>query len=465
MDQVTVIGGQTHAIKETSLHDRLEDGTLAFHLIASLKHAIDIQERLFKCAEFTSLHCASLARWLYKQMTVLRHKNGRKVVELYKDSDATYGDPTSQGPIIAFSILRSDGSYVGKSQFERLANKCGFQIRTGGVCNPGGIASMLRLQHWELRRNFAEGVRCGDELDIMGSKPTGTIRVSLGSMSTMSDVKRFAKFLEEFFVDQTSTQIYLQEKIGGVIMPVRGCTGFRVDSENYTAFQTWHDQWCIVLDSTKEIMQVERGNIHVAIDVQEETLVFDDDFKMSLWDIPHVSEVQTLSVDEERKWDIYDGPVNVWLTGKMGIPCSLARYRALDMRQRSESLTCVVSGCNAQQSSADDLRQHYRTHAQKFWERHPLGSESQSETLISPQEDVLGQTMKTSPETFEMPAAVPNLDTKRPTTFVASFTVNPSLQPRSTKSLVGTEDSKPVPMMEKKPRRHVIDRILSRSRK
>lgn len=137
VDQVTVIGGQTHAIKDTSLHDRLEDGTLPFHLIASLKHAIDVQRRLFISAQLISSHTAGIIRWLYESMDRLRHKNGNRVVELHKDSYGTYGDAVTQGPIIAFSILKGDGTYVGKSQFERLANECAIQIRTGGVCNPG----------------------------------------------------------------------------------------------------------------------------------------------------------------------------------------------------------------------------------------------------------------------------------------------------------------------------------------
>lgn len=42
---------------------------------------------------------------------------------------------------------------------------------------------------------------CWDDTDILNGKPTGSIRVSLGAMSTVDDVVSFIAFLEEYFID------------------------------------------------------------------------------------------------------------------------------------------------------------------------------------------------------------------------------------------------------------------------
>lgn len=42
---------------------------------------------------------------------------------------------------------------------------------------------------------------CWDDTDILNGKPTGSIRVSLGAMSTVDDIASFIAFLEEYFID------------------------------------------------------------------------------------------------------------------------------------------------------------------------------------------------------------------------------------------------------------------------
>ena len=97
-----------------------------------------------------------------------------------------------------FQRPRQQGHWIGKSEFERLAILQNIQIRTGGVCNPGGIACALRLSPSEMRDNFREGVRCGNDLDEINGKPTGIVRVSLGAMSSRRDVDTFLRFLQTF---------------------------------------------------------------------------------------------------------------------------------------------------------------------------------------------------------------------------------------------------------------------------
>lgn len=302
VDMIIDLDASWHAMKNESVHDVLEDGTLPFHNIVALEHALAVQKQLFGSASQISQHVSYLSSWLYRELSGLQHHNGKPVVQVHKEDHSTHGDPSSQGPIIAFSILDSDGEYMGKSQIETLAIVCGIQLRTGGVCNPGGIASMLQLQSWELRRNFSEGVRCGNEIDVLGGKPTGIIRVSLGAMTTMIDVQVFAYFVRFFFVEgpqrgpsrpvlngfDSAIDITYDSHSGSPyqtilpdcqpidnfyhITPVKGCQPFilpqvpgKSAKEVHRAYAPWHQQWQLVDPRTGEPLIRPTAELYVSI--------------------------------------------------------------------------------------------------------------------------------------------------------------------------------------------------------
>jgi molybdenum cofactor sulfurtransferase len=202
VDMVTVMKNPWHATKGRTLHEALEDGTLPFHQIVALGHALDVHADTFGAMTSVSVHTCKLAAYTYSHLQALCHANGRQVCKIYRDSLSQYGDSKTQGPTIAFNIQNSQGAWVGKSEVERLAISRGIHLRTGGVCNPGGIASFCSLTYWELRRNFAEGMRCGDDLDIIAGKPTGIVRISFGAMSNRQDADNFLRFVEEVFVEK-----------------------------------------------------------------------------------------------------------------------------------------------------------------------------------------------------------------------------------------------------------------------
>lgn len=187
-----------HATKQRALHEALEDGTSAFHSIAALHCALDVHQRLYGSMENVSQHAGFLAATLYQEMSSLTHTNGMSVCTMYKGKTANYMDRKTQGPTIAFNLRDSQGKWIGKSYFERLATVESIQLRTGGVCNPGGIALYLNISPEEMRENYAEGLRCGNGIDEMNGKPTGIIRVSFGAMSSMRDVEVFMTFIKTF---------------------------------------------------------------------------------------------------------------------------------------------------------------------------------------------------------------------------------------------------------------------------
>ncbi|PMD51962.1 putative molybdenum cofactor sulfurase [Hyaloscypha bicolor E] len=186
--------------KDATLHDALEDGTLPFHNIIALGCAIDVHIKLYGSMKTISQHTSFLSRRLYLGMINLHHFNGTPLCVIYNDIPdiCEYGDPVTQGGTVAFNLMKADGGCVGHSQVEKVANEKGIFLRSGGLCNAGGIASYLHVEPWQFKRAWSAGHRCGEEgIDLVNGKPTGVVRASLGAMSTIADVDTFLDFLAD----------------------------------------------------------------------------------------------------------------------------------------------------------------------------------------------------------------------------------------------------------------------------
>lgn len=205
VDMVVTINDTWHARKTATIHDALEDGTLPFHSIFALDHAINVHQRLYgpEPMKFISRHTAQLSKQLYDNLSNLRHRNGKSVIRMYKEPSSVYGCSKTQGATIAFNVLKSDGSLIPYTEVEKLANGHGIYIRSGSLCNPGGMATYLDWSPEEMRAAFTSGHRCSNPTEIVGGKATGVVRVSLGGMSTASDIRALIAFLRASYVDTT----------------------------------------------------------------------------------------------------------------------------------------------------------------------------------------------------------------------------------------------------------------------
>ncbi|CAK3886771.1 Molybdenum cofactor sulfurase [Lecanosticta acicola] len=206
VEMIISIHDTWHAKKDSTLHDRLEDGTLPFHSIFALDHAMNVHERLYgpNPMKFISHHTAQLAKQLYEGLSGMKHGNGTPVCRIYKDESAVYGDPTMQGSTIAFNVQHADGTLVGFGDVEEAADSRDIYVRSGSLCNPGGMATYLNWSPAEMKAAYAAGHRCTNPTQVMLGKPTGVVRVSLGAMSTASDVTAFTRFLEEVYQSKTA---------------------------------------------------------------------------------------------------------------------------------------------------------------------------------------------------------------------------------------------------------------------
>ncbi|RFU25275.1 hypothetical protein B7463_g11059, partial [Scytalidium lignicola] len=273
VDMVLCVKEQWHAPKGESLHECLEDGTLPFHSIIALDYAIDIHKKLYPSMDRVARHTAFLAKKLYDGLSSLRHGNGDPVCEIYSQGFQAQDNCQMQGPIVAFNIRNIHRAWVSNIEFEKLATVRKFHIRTGSHCNPGGAASSLRLEPWEMRQNFSAGFRCSGETDIFSGKITGMIRASIGAMSTLGDVEEFVSFVREFYTEADIPQSGLTELKTPMeedelvvesltVYPVKSCGGFEISPglkwEVRPEGLAWDREWCLIQQGTGQALSQKR---------------------------------------------------------------------------------------------------------------------------------------------------------------------------------------------------------------
>ncbi|KAJ1331094.1 molybdenum cofactor sulfurtransferase [Microdochium nivale] len=363
VDMVVSVGETWHNIKRRTLHEALEDGTLPIHSIVALGHALRIHPRLYGSMQQVSEHTRFLRRRLAERLGSLCHAgSGAAVCTIYSPDQP--GDIDDAGPTIAFNLQDETGAWVSTAEFEKLAILKHFHVRTGGLCNPGGVAAALQLEPWEMRQNFSAGFRCDNGNDIMNGKPTGVVRISLGAMSTISDVDRFADFVQEFYVTTSAAStgstpstskamadMYIDQL---VVYPIKSCGGFRVSKDTSWEVRAeglaWDREWCLVHLGTgqalsqkryprmaliKPSLDLERGEMHVTYtaptnpcDARELTISLSADptiYKRIRADCTVSSRVCGEDVVAQTYASV---EISNFFSDILGTPCALARFPA-----------------------------------------------------------------------------------------------------------------------------------------
>ncbi|EFN72786.1 Molybdenum cofactor sulfurase [Camponotus floridanus] len=182
--------------KRQVLHQRFEDGTVSFLSIASLQYGFEILSKL--TMDQISRHVFSLAQTLHHSLLTLHHCNGKPVVKLYSDSD--YENRSTQGGIVTFNLIRSNGEYVGYMEVVNMAALFKIHLRTGCFCNPGACQRHLSLSTKAILQNYEAGYTCGGTADLINGKPTGALFIypikSCGAYEIIDSWNLNAKGLE-----------------------------------------------------------------------------------------------------------------------------------------------------------------------------------------------------------------------------------------------------------------------------
>jgi molybdenum cofactor sulfurtransferase len=387
VEMVVCLKEQWHAKKADSLHDRLEDGTLPIHSIMALDSAMAVHKQLYTSLDRISRHTTFLAQKLYQGLSSIRHGNGQHVCHVYKDPASTYGDSLTQGPVVAFNLRNQRGGWVSNGEVEKLAAIKNIQLRTGGLCNPGGVASSLGLAPWEMRENFSAGQRCGNDNDIMRAKPTGMIRVSFGAMSTLSDVDKFVDFVREFFVQEclpadmspmrpaaveppTQNRLHVESLS---VYPIKSCAGFSVPPGSAWEVRpeglAWDREWCLVHQGTgaalsqkrypkmaliRPSIDLEKGFLRVSLvgalqdtaDTHEINVPLSADPRMFTDGCLYKDSRAKVCGDSIEAKTYRSSEISLFFTRALGVACHLARFPAV--------------------SNGSAMSRHSKAHLQKY---------------------------------------------------------------------------------------------------
>ncbi|XP_072293099.1 molybdenum cofactor sulfurase [Eucyclogobius newberryi] len=193
------LSGEDYYVPAESTSDRFEDGTVSFLDVIALNHSFDALYKLTGGMQWVQQHTFSLARFTYMVLSNLRHGTGLPAAQIY--TEGQFDCPSTQGPIINFNLLDAHGDFIGYSQVDRMAALYNIHVRTGCFCNTGACQAFLGISDRQVKSNLQAGHVCGDDVDLVLGRPTGSVRVSFGYMSTFQDCQSFLRFVVECFVE------------------------------------------------------------------------------------------------------------------------------------------------------------------------------------------------------------------------------------------------------------------------
>ena len=251
-----------HLCKDTQ--DFFEDGTISYQNILALHHGFNTLKSLGLTMRTISSHTFSLAEYTHSRLSSLRHFNDTPVCELYTSSAQL--DSHTQGPIISFNVLRSDGRYVGYATLSALSNASNISLRVGCFCNVGACQKYLRLSDEQMLLFLEAGHRCGDEIDLVQGLPTGAVRVSFGFYNTQADADVLLDMVVRNFLEtkamKSSLQspeivscneaIYIKEV---AVYPIKSCGAMKVKTWPVCEKGFLYDRVWAVRDSRNVVLR------------------------------------------------------------------------------------------------------------------------------------------------------------------------------------------------------------------
>jgi molybdenum cofactor sulfurtransferase len=142
-------------------------------------------------------HVWNLTVRLYRRLTRLKHSSGLPLCEVY--GNHVTGKPELQGGVVAFKVIRNNGSFFGYSNVVKEASDANFHLRGGCHCNPGAYFKAVDITEDRVKKYFDAKTTCGDSLDVIDGVPLGSVRVSFGWATTEKEIDAFADWLRGNF--------------------------------------------------------------------------------------------------------------------------------------------------------------------------------------------------------------------------------------------------------------------------
>ena len=207
-------GGTVQALSATSmfvsmrpqLAASLEDGSANIHGVAAVVHGLHFLSSIGMHS--ISRYNASLRSKLVSMLNDMKYRDSSRFAIIHDAQHAArrHNWINGCGAIVAFTLLKADGSCIGYTEVDTALRLANIQVRTGALCNIGAAQRYLGLTDHDIRRHLEAGHACWDGMDVIDGQPTGVVRVSFGMFTTESDIEKLVYVLRDsFFIPNCST--------------------------------------------------------------------------------------------------------------------------------------------------------------------------------------------------------------------------------------------------------------------
>lgn len=332
--------------KNHQIHTSLEDGTIPIHSIQELSLAIDAHLELYGSFDNVRHYTQSLRNYAIDKLHQLKFpKTDKPMVTIYEDKTQRHG------PIIALSLLDECGNYIGYHNFEKLASLHNISVRTGTLCNIGGIQKYLHRTKDQIERDYNRGHKCGDAMDIIDGKPTGVIRISFGAMTLQSEIDQFVDFIKEFLQGknkETTNMIKSTEIIQMMVYPIKSCPGYAIPegtkwkvSEAGLEF----DRSLVIIDllTGSPVSLKKNGNmafIRPTIDTETNSIVIENDKTHD--SITLTADLHEFELKEINGYSVVTNErIMVFFSNILGLSCSIGKSMANKQMQNKSAFLLV----------------------------------------------------------------------------------------------------------------------------
>ena len=170
-----------------------EDGTVNYLGLP----AVTIGLRFLSAIGIDAVHerVRCLTGWLLDSLGALCHRAGDRLVRFY-------GPRTTEqrGGTVAFSVINPLGRAVDLRVIEPLAAASNISLRAGCFCNPGAAEAAFSVAPDVLVNVYKEPELLPLDLLVarLGMEGGGAVRVSLGAVSNVADVRACVQFVQSF---------------------------------------------------------------------------------------------------------------------------------------------------------------------------------------------------------------------------------------------------------------------------
>mmetsp|Transcript_28476 Transcript_28476/g.69449 ORF Transcript_28476/g.69449 Transcript_28476/m.69449 type:complete len:826 (-) Transcript_28476:134-2611(-) len=343
----------------TGLSEKFEDGTVSFLSICSLKYGFRLLSRIGGIKAVRA-HLKVLTAYLYSEMASMCHHNGSKVCRIYGHPDPQGHSKhelfksamkrENQGPIVSFNLKDSRGNWIGYSAVERVATLFRIQLRTGCFCNPGACQKHLSLTKDAVIKNLEAGHVCWDSNDIVDGNPIGSVRISLGYMTTLEEINRWLNLLKMNFIESSfkkdltnrATPVTDDSAVVSriILYPIKSCAGMEVDKWSLGRTGLLYDRYWAIVNSKGNVLTQKRNpklsQIKPKIDVKKGILILEAPGECSLTisilnGEKRTGRIETMEArvcSSKCMTDLeWEGKPGEWLERVLGQKCSLVRMK------------------------------------------------------------------------------------------------------------------------------------------